>query len=328
MTDTLQKILVIKHGAFGDLIQSFGAMQAIRAYHPGAEITLLTTKPFLALMQTCPHIDQVSVDAKPKFFDLPGLFKLRAWLRGQQFTRVYDLQNSDRSCAYFMLMMPAAPEWVGTAFGASHRNISPARTAGRAFEGHVQTLGLAGITNVQIDPLDWLVTDLTRFTLPARYALLVPGSSPEHPQKRWPAPYYADLARALFTNGITPVVIGARGEQDLGAMIAGADPRVVNLCGQTQMNDLPSLARGACIAIGNDTGPMHLCGVTGCPSLTLFDTRFSVPHRHQPLGPHSHGLAVDDLSTLAVDTVIQRALALVRSAPVLPGFVPATNVAR
>ncbi len=37
------RILVIKLGALGDLVLAFQAFADIRAHHPGAEITLLTT---------------------------------------------------------------------------------------------------------------------------------------------------------------------------------------------------------------------------------------------------------------------------------------------
>ena len=43
------RILIIKLGALGDFAQAFGPFAAIRAHHPAAEITLLTTPPFAPL---------------------------------------------------------------------------------------------------------------------------------------------------------------------------------------------------------------------------------------------------------------------------------------
>ena len=40
------KILVIKHGALGDLVQGFDAYAGLRAGHPDAHIALLTSPPF------------------------------------------------------------------------------------------------------------------------------------------------------------------------------------------------------------------------------------------------------------------------------------------
>src|SRR5580704_2648292 len=42
----IAKILVIKLGALGDFVQALAAMEHIRAAHPKAHITLLTTPPF------------------------------------------------------------------------------------------------------------------------------------------------------------------------------------------------------------------------------------------------------------------------------------------
>ena len=47
---TARRILVIKLAALGDVVQAFGHFAAIRAHHPGAYITLLTTPPFAPLL--------------------------------------------------------------------------------------------------------------------------------------------------------------------------------------------------------------------------------------------------------------------------------------
>ncbi len=268
-------------------------------------------------MEFCPYVDQVWVDPRPKFWDLPGLFVLRRRLRHARFSRVYDLQNSDRTCLYFWLFSPHRPEWVGTALGASHRNTSKERTRGRAFDGHVQTLALADIQGITADPLDWLRGDAHIFKPTRPYVLMVPGSSPQHLIKRFPADCYRDIAKRLGPAGYDVVIVGAPDEQNLAESIAQGLSHVHNLCGQTAMTDLPMLARRACAAVGNDTGPMHVFGVTGCPVLTLFDTRASTPARHQPLGPASTALAVADLQTLDAETAYASLLKILRPAPAL-----------
>ena len=52
--DTLRRVLVIKLGALGDFMQALGAMRVVRATHPTARITLLTTEPFEAFAKACP----------------------------------------------------------------------------------------------------------------------------------------------------------------------------------------------------------------------------------------------------------------------------------
>ena len=95
----MRRILVIRHGAFGDIILSFPAMAAIRAHHPQAEITLLTTRPYAKLLGASPWFDRIALDDKPDWWNFRALLRLRGQLRG--FDMVYDLQTSGRSTRVF-----------------------------------------------------------------------------------------------------------------------------------------------------------------------------------------------------------------------------------
>lgn len=301
-----KKILIIKLGALGDFIQALGPMAAIRRHHPDAEITLLTTKPFVSFGLACGYIDHVWTDTRPKWNNLKGWFELRRKLRGGHFERVYDLQNNDRTALYLKMIGPRRVEWVGAAPGASHRNDNPKRTQGTAIEGHAQTLARADIHDIVLDDLRWAHGDFAHFInmegLEKPYVLLVPGSAPERSEKRWPAENYAQLARIIDGCGYQPVLIGTHHEQALAQTICALHPRTLNLTGKTALFDLVVLARHAAGAIGNDTGPMHLIAPTGCPVLALF-SKHSLPHRHAPQGPNVKTLQVDDLKNLKVEDV-------------------------
>lgn len=303
-------ILVIKLGAFGDFIQALGPMQAIRAHHPKAHITLLTTKLFKSFAEQCGYFDEIWLDTKPKWYQPTKWHALRKRFNQGQFARVYDLQNNDRTAFYLKLFSPR-PEWVGAAHGASHRNISPERTAGHAFDGHVQTLALAGITNIKINTLDWLKEDISAIKPAGRYALLIPGCAPSHPEKRWPAEYYGALAQQLTDQGLTPLIIGTYAEAQQANIIKNICPQAQNLLNKTSFAQIASLAKDAAIAIGNDTGPMHLIGAAGCPSLVLF-SHSSNPNRHAPKGACIDILQKPDLNDLSVDDVFIKAKTLIR----------------
>lgn len=297
-------ILVIKLGALGDFIQALGPMRAIRAHHPDAHITLLTTAPFAALAEKSGYVNDIMIDARPKWHQPRGWLTLRARLNAGHFSRVYDLQNNDRTALYFKLFSPR-PEWVGVAKEASHRNTSPERTAGRAFDGHVQTLGLAGITNIEIDNMKWLDPDVSHLGLLRPYILIVPGCAPSRPEKRWPAESYGALCALLKQQGLTPVIIGTADEQALAVTIREYCPDAIDLTGKTSLEDLVPLARSAAAAIGNDTGPMHLIAPTGCPSLVLFSSA-SNPARHAPQGKRMATLQTETLADLSPADVMQQ----------------------
>jgi ADP-heptose:LPS heptosyltransferase len=263
------RILVIKLGALGDFVQAFGPFAAIRRHHPDAEITLLTTRPFAPLAVASPWFDHVWVDDKPKMWNVAGVLRLRRRLSSGRFGRVYDLQTSDRSSWYYRLMGQSV-EWSGIAAGCSLPHSNPDRDAMHTVERQAEQLAMAGIESVPPADLSWADGDVGRFGLPHPFALLCPGGAAHRPAKRWPAEHFAALAQWLAARGITPVLLGTQAERAEIDAIHTACPQAVSLAGKTQFIDILGLGRQAVLALGNDTGPMHLIAATGCPSVVLF----------------------------------------------------------
>ena len=296
------KILVIKLGALGDFIISLGAMRAIKKHHPHAHITLLTTKPFKSFAEQSNYFDEIWIDEKPKFYQLSKWRALKHKLNTANFSRVYDLQNNDRTSLYFKLLSNKKTEWVGAAKRASHHYDAPERTAGLPLTGLKLLLGHAGLSDVTVDTMDWIKTDIDRFNLTSPYALIVAGSAPSRPEKRWDAQNYADLCNALVAKNIQPVLIGTQDEKDITDTIHQLCPDCVNLSTQTSLFDIITLGRHAQYAIGNDTGPMHMVAPTGCNTLVLF-SRHSNPTRNAPMGKNVQTIQVNDFSDLSVKDV-------------------------
>lgn len=302
-------ILVIKLGAMGDFIQALSPMQAIRQHHPDARITLLTTTPYEGLARASDYFNDIWLDQRPRW-NAPGKWlALRSRLRGGQFKRVYDLQTSDRSSTYYKLFWPGqTPEWSGIVKGCSHPHANPRRDDMHTRPRQMEQLSMAGIAEVPLADLSWMTADVSRFDLPCgseRYALLVPGGAAHRPDKRWPVASYAELAGVLAARGIVPVCLGMADEKDLGdAVLAGAEDGI-NLAGQTSLLEIGALAGGAALAVGNDTGPMHLISAMGCRSVVLY-SRASDPALCGQQGPQVEILRVTDLAALAVAEVVDK----------------------
>ena len=301
-----QRVLVIKLGALGNMVLSLGPFAAIRRYHSQAAITLLTTAPYTGWMDSSPWFDRLWADGRPAWWDAPGWLRLRRQLLAGRFERVYDLQTSARSSRYFQLFPRAArPQWSGIAAGCSHPDRDPARNHLHDIERQAGQLRQAGIPEVPNADLSWSSGDIARFGLPTCFALLVPGSSSHRLAKRWPARHYGALAKALATRGLAPVVLGSVAERGLAAEIAQHVP-VLDLTGRTDFGQLASLARAAKLAIGNDTGPMHLIAAAGCPSLVLF-SRASDPALCAPRGQRVAVRRRPSLADLEVEEVLAAA---------------------
>lgn len=300
-----KNILVIKLSALGDFILCFAAFAAIRRYHADAQITLLTTQPFVAMAEKSGWFDEIMVDEKPGILDIAGWQKLRARLRGGSFARVYDLQTNDRTGFYFRLFFPGPyPEWAGNAVGATFRHHGAARDKLHAWDIRREQLRKAGIANTPFPDLTWLDADISRYGLPETFLLICAGAAPTRPKKRWTAEGYAAVCHHAMAQNIAPVLIGTDAEKDINAEIARLSPGVHDLTNRTTLFDIAALARQAAGAVGNDTGPMHLIAAAGCPTLSLFSND-SLPSHSRPMGEHTRFLQHDDLNDLQADAVIE-----------------------
>lgn len=291
----MSRILVIKLAALGDVVQAFGPFAAIRAHHPHARITLLTTPPFAPLLERAPWFDEVWTEGRPAWTDPAALWRLARRLRAARFDRVYDLQTSGRSSRYRWLV-GARAEWSGIAAGASHPHADPRRDLLHTIERQRGQLEAAGITRFPAPVLDWLDADLSRFALPEAFTLLVPGASAERPGKRWPVERFADVAARL---GLPAVVVGGQAEASLAAAIPGA----LDLTAQTSLVELAAVARRATLCVGNDTGPTHLAAAVGTPTVAVFGPE-SDPALCAPRGNHVHVLRADPIGAVSVDQAV------------------------
>jgi ADP-heptose:LPS heptosyltransferase len=310
-----ENILVIKHGALGDIVIATAGFAAIRAKHPDAHITCLTTKAYAELLAQSPYFNEIWVDSKPKLFERAARKRLRAMLCSKKWAWVYDLQTSKRSTLYQWLLKRPWPHISNVSRFASHGYTDPARHGKHALENVRLQLALAGIT-IGMPDVSWLKADIdaimamigTHRAVPQGEqlndcALLVAGGAAHRPEKRWPAEQYASLAQELTTRGIRPVLIGTNAESEALNSIAARVPAAINLCGQTSIAQLATLARHASLAVGNDTGPMHIIAASNCPSTVLF-SHASNPDYSAPVGNAVTVLREKNLVELSVDRVL------------------------
>jgi ADP-heptose:LPS heptosyltransferase len=301
----MRRILVIKHGALGDFVLATGPFTAIRAHHLGDNVTLLTTPPYVDFARQSRLFDQVWVDTRPRITQVSAWWNLVRRLREEPIARVYDLQTSSRSSFYFRLLPRPKPEWSGIAPGCSHPHRGPERVRMHTIDRQAEQLRLAGIGHVPHPDLGWAKADISHLTLPRAFALLAPGGSAHRPEKRWPASHFAELTRTLAQSGITAVAIG--GKDDAAATRAVAEAGGIDLAGSTTLAEVVELARRARVAVGNDTGPMHLAATAGCRSVVLFSGA-SDPALCAPRGPVVRILRKPVLAQLPVAEVAEAAL--------------------
>lgn len=300
----MSRILIIKHGALGDVVLATGPFAAIRKHHHADHITLLTTAPFEGLLEQSSYFDDIWIDTRPKLYSLFSFMGLITRIKRGRFTRIYDLQTSERTTWYYKLLGHKRPEWVGIAPGCSHPHDTPERTALHTVERQRQQLAVAGIAPLPLPDISWLKSSIAKFNLPGRFALIAAGGSSHRPGKRWPAVHYGDVCNWLVKKGITPILIGTTAEGAVLSTIETLCPSAINLQGKTDFAQIAEMARHAVFAIGNDTGPMHLIATSGCKSLVLF-SKFSNPTLCSPRGADVTVLREDRLADLSPKAVTE-----------------------
>ena len=272
-----KKILVIKLGALGDFIQAASPFNAIRLHHKTEKITLLTSPDFMDIANASPWFDQVKIDHKPHALQIAKWISLRKWMRSSGFTRIYDLQTSDRSNFYYQMMKPLSklnpkPDWSGNARDCSHPHNNFHRDLMHTIERQKEQLNLAGIDSIPPGNFSWINPDISKFGLQNTYVVLVPGGAAHRPAKRWPSQYYQQLIQYFASKKIQVALIGGKEEIPLLNELAATHPICISLAGTTNLLDLFSLPRNSLVVIGNDTGPMHVAAVSGCKTIVLYSS--------------------------------------------------------
>ena len=116
-TKTFQRLLVIKHGALGDIIQGFDAFASLRKGFPTAHIAVLTTRPYEKLMLSSNWFDEVIIDQRASVWNLLQAMRIRTIFK-QNWDKVIDLQCSERTATYAKLKLTST-RWFGTAPNAT-----------------------------------------------------------------------------------------------------------------------------------------------------------------------------------------------------------------
>ncbi len=99
--------------------------------------------------------------------------------------------------------------------------------------------------------------------------VLQPGAT-YGPAKRWAAERFAEVGRALLTDGGDVAVVGGPGDREATSAVTDAVKGLHDLAGRTTIGQLAAVLEGADLVITNDSGPMHLAAAVGTPTVAVF----------------------------------------------------------
>jgi len=322
------RIAVLKLSSLGDVIHALPVARALRRHLPDCHLTWVAEARESALLANHPDLDAViSVDTRRwrRRFFTPGtareIGKTIRQLGAGRFDVALDLQGLVKSGV--LTACTRAPIRIG--FARSHlrepmsalftnRRVAPPPEAVHVIEQYLALLDPLGVTErrpvftLPVNPdaegrADAFLTE-QKVTASDRLVALNVGAG--RPEKRWPVGHWRRLAEGLaLATGVKLFVLWGPGEEGLALEVAGALATGSLLAPATTLHDLAAFLRRARLAVGPDTGPLHLAAALGTPCVGLYGPTSGA--RNGPYGAHCRVVqsADGEMASLDPETVLR-----------------------
>lgn len=289
----LQKILVMKYFGMGSLILASPMVRAFKRQYPNARVDLLTIEQNRALTEILPIFDQVyTVDTRNLLSVMRTMAGVLRRIRHEKYDLVVDAEFFSRLSSlvsYFVKARYSAgfylPEiWRGN-FLTHPVHFNYYRHAILAFMALAKRLG-AESADYDLEPLvisehvQGLVRDkLSKLGVHSAYSLVCVNvnTGPLSPERRWPEEHFVKLIRSILYEfpRVAIILIGAPSDvpvvNTVYNLISLEDrPRVFNVAGSFNLQELCGLLRRSELLITNDSGPLHIAEALAVPTLSFF----------------------------------------------------------
>lgn len=303
------KILILKPSSLGDIIHALPVLRLLKLHLPASQIYWWVDTRFSALIEGDPDLTGIVRFERerwtsPRYW--PEMIQSIRWMREQEFDWVIDLQGLGRSAIFSWLargklLIGLDNEREGGREGArafydlAIRSPKGAHAVDR-LQSVLPVLGVPVHKNFQWLPERPQVAAQVKGKWPmitkARWVAIQPGS--RWPTKCWPTPYFTNMVHMLTQkfHDVHFAVMGSADDKARADIIHQAAPqRVLNLCGQTTLQEMIEWLRLCSLMVTNDTGPMHVAAALGVPLVAPFGP--TDPHSTGPYGQIENVLRID-----------------------------------
>jgi lipopolysaccharide heptosyltransferase II len=298
--ETIQKILIIKLRAIGDVLLSTPVATNLRSFFPNARIDFLVEKFASPVLMNNPFLSNViSVDPKKQ----NPLLIIRL-IRSTGYDLVIDLFANPRSA--IITLFSGAPFRVGFPFKwrrYSYNIITPPRSA----TVHNVEFNLDALRNIRIPivstaPQFFLKEDDYKFASnfiksnnlnEKEFITVNIGGGWE--TKRWKTDKFITLSQKISNELSTRVVILYGPNEEKQAQTI-ADKSGAILAPSTSLHQMGAIMSASKLLITNDSGPMHIAASLNVPTLAIFGP--TNPDLQGPYGNISEIVRKEDLECL------------------------------
>jgi heptosyltransferase-1 len=292
----MQRILLIRLSAIGDVAMASGLLPPLRAAHPDAHIAWLAEPAAADLLRANPRLNEVIVWPRAAWLKLwrerrlselwRAVREFRAQLRARSFDTAIDLQGLLKSG--LLAFISGAARRIGLRSKEGSRwlmsQVVPHQRGdpriGSEYRQLTSALGLPEqqfAMDIAVDEAD--AAAARRILLTAgigdNYIVICPFTT--RAQKHWFEERWVELARLVgqqIASGRAVrqvVMLGGPGDALAAERIAAAaEGAILNLAGKTSLREAAAILRGAALALGVDTGLTHIAIAMRTPTLALF----------------------------------------------------------
>ncbi len=300
----MTKILVIAPSWVGDAMLVQPMLARLKQRHSGAQIDLLAPPWTAALLRQMPEVHEVIINPFPHGALKPlARYRLGRQLREKKYDQAIVLPNSLKSALVPLFAdIPLRTGFIGE---MRHGLLNDARKLDKQalplmVERFAQLAEAPGndiqrpLARPQLHVSSAEkknVLDKLGLTTERPVAVFCPGAE-YGPAKRWPAPYFAELAQRLRERGYTVWLVGSSKDKEIAdSIIALGNSACHNLCGATDLADAIALLSCADLVVSNDSGLMHLAAALDRPMLALYGS--SSPQFTPPLSDRAQVIKLD-----------------------------------
>jgi lipopolysaccharide heptosyltransferase II len=287
-----KKILIVLHGSIGDVTRALPLAPLLRRGFPHASLAWSVEPSAYPLLQGNPAIDEIILFKRATWWKSFAPFL--AEVRAGGFDLVLDLQRHLKSG--IVSRASGAPRRLGfhpsdSKEGNGFFNNLHIEQYGESINKLEHYLKFADYLGIPRAPVKWefnltaaewaaIEHHLARTANP--FAVLFAGT--RWPSKQWFPKQIAECATMLPRQfGLDVILLGANEDRELArdAMVGGAD-RIVDLVGKTTLREAVGIIQKAKLAVGPDTGLMHIAAAVGTPVISLWGA--TDPGRTGPYG--------------------------------------------
>jgi len=277
------KILLIKLGAIGDVIQTAAAVRIFLRRNPTIHLDWVVSSQLGSLVKAFGVANEVIEVNETEILTGNALTRLRTLLhviaklacRRERYDRIVTAYSDWR----YELIGLGVRSKSRVRFKAHSKRPSPIHHRNRVFEywrllsdNDNENFDIAQtMTSLSDSILSSPSPELIKL-FPKHSIALVPGGARNLLRtdnlRRWPVENYRVLTQRLLSEGHSVVLVGGRG--DVWASKFFFDLPVVDLIGKTSLPDLIHLFDRADVVVSHDCGPMHMAAISHSGLVALF----------------------------------------------------------